>query len=452
MDFSLEGATSRIYDDRTKSYFKEVLTSYQQGNFRATIVMLYSVVICDLVYKLQRLKEIYNDEKAIKILTEIEKSKEKKKKSSDWENELVNLIEEKGVLIEHSTVENIRMLQKHRHLCAHPVLNSHYELYDPKKDLARSHLRNMLEELLIRPPFIANSIFKDFIKDISEKRQVFPNPISAASDEKDLEKFLKAKYFKHLSQKGIEYFFGNLWKLTFRLIDVECEENRSINYRIIKVLIKNYQSTLEKLIAENSSYYSNITQGSPARYLIGLLSTYPFLFKYLEDHAEAIIDFEINSSIEGKIVSWFKFERMNDYVIALASSIKADEEDFKPSDIRLKYLGKVVYDTEKFDKHDLVLKFCIDLYTGSKSFIEARTIFSELISIILQVMEENHVIMLLSGIEKNDQTYKRWGTSKDHGQIIGLIDAKRMKSINLDDYPKFKDSSKPKVEDDDLPF
>ena len=41
-----------IYFSKTREYFKEVLSSYANGNYRSAIVMLYSIAICDILYKL----------------------------------------------------------------------------------------------------------------------------------------------------------------------------------------------------------------------------------------------------------------------------------------------------------------------------------------------------------------------------------------------------------------
>ena len=64
--------SEKIYFTKTKEYFQEVISSYSNGNYRSAVVMLYSICICDLLYKLQELKDIYNDSTAINILQTIE--------------------------------------------------------------------------------------------------------------------------------------------------------------------------------------------------------------------------------------------------------------------------------------------------------------------------------------------------------------------------------------------
>jgi hypothetical protein len=143
-EFSIEKEIDNIYNQKTKDYFKEVYSSYCSGNFRSAVVMLYSVVLCDLIYKLQELRDRYSDGSAKKILEEINDIKEKNDKSSDWETKLIEFIEKRTSFFEGADCENILHLQKHRHLSAHPVLDQIDLLFSPNKETVRSHVRNML--------------------------------------------------------------------------------------------------------------------------------------------------------------------------------------------------------------------------------------------------------------------------------------------------------------------
>ncbi len=70
-NFSIELAADKISEPRTREYFQEVLNSYTSSNYRSAVVMLWTVVICDLIYKLQDLRDIYNDTIAQSILDHI---------------------------------------------------------------------------------------------------------------------------------------------------------------------------------------------------------------------------------------------------------------------------------------------------------------------------------------------------------------------------------------------
>ena len=67
-EYSIEQRATQIFDARSKEYFSEVLSCYSAGNHRSAVVMLWSVVVCDLLFKLQHLVDLYGDYKAKAIL------------------------------------------------------------------------------------------------------------------------------------------------------------------------------------------------------------------------------------------------------------------------------------------------------------------------------------------------------------------------------------------------
>lgn len=171
-EFSLEGIAEQIHYGKTKGYFEEVLSSYNNGNYRSTVVMLWSVAICDIIYKLQSLIDLYDDPSAKEILREVTAIQDQDYKSSAWEIKLLDDVHEKTNLLDSSEYEDLRYLQKQRHLSAHPVLNSERELHSPNKETVRSLLRNTLEGLLVKPPFYTQRIMKELLEDIAESADV----------------------------------------------------------------------------------------------------------------------------------------------------------------------------------------------------------------------------------------------------------------------------------------
>lgn len=48
-----------IYFSQIRNYFKEIISSYDNENYRSAMVMLYSTIICDLLLKLKELSDVY---------------------------------------------------------------------------------------------------------------------------------------------------------------------------------------------------------------------------------------------------------------------------------------------------------------------------------------------------------------------------------------------------------
>lgn len=62
--------------------------------------MLYSVAVCDLLFKLKELVDMYNDKTAIKILDEVEKCRTDHSNKSKWEKELVDKIHKETQILD----------------------------------------------------------------------------------------------------------------------------------------------------------------------------------------------------------------------------------------------------------------------------------------------------------------------------------------------------------------
>lgn len=186
-EFSLERISEQIHYGKTKDYFQEVLSSYNNGNYRSSVVMLWSVAICDIVYKLQNLIDLYDDAAAKEILRVVTTIQNEDYKSSAWEIKLLDEVHDKTYLLDSSEYEDLRYLQKQRHLSAHPVLNSERELHSPNKETVRSLLRNTLEGLLIKPPFYTQRIMKELLEDLAESADIL-------NDEKKVKKYIESRY------------------------------------------------------------------------------------------------------------------------------------------------------------------------------------------------------------------------------------------------------------------
>ena len=229
-DFSIESSIDKIHNTNTKEYFKEVYQTFVNGNYRSSIVMLYSVLICDLVYKLRDLRDIYGDSKARKILEEIDSLQLTNSKSPEWETKLIEFISNRTTLLEPSDIVAIESLQKFRHLSAHPILTNSDLLYSPNKDTVQSLIRNILDGVLTNPPFFSNKIFDTFLNDLADVKEKI-------TEEDGLEKYLNSRYLKQLKDTDFKKLFRSHWKIVFISDDVKSIENRTINFNALKILL-----------------------------------------------------------------------------------------------------------------------------------------------------------------------------------------------------------------------
>lgn len=140
-----------IYFSKTKEYFQEVWSSYSIGNYRSATVMLYSVAICDLLFKLQELKDMFNDSVAEEILETVDKFRntDGHQSKSSWEKKFIDDVRKKTKILDDEAYINLNHLYDHRNFSAHPALNENYELIMPSQETTIANIKNILKDILI---------------------------------------------------------------------------------------------------------------------------------------------------------------------------------------------------------------------------------------------------------------------------------------------------------------
>lgn len=317
---SIENLYENIDNEKTKEYFKEILISYQTESYRSAIVMLYSVVICDIIFKLNYMKALYNNQKAIDILNEIDKVQEDNATNPIWEKKLVDHVA-KTNLIDKATETNINHLRELRHLSAHPVINENKgELYSPTREEVISYMKNMLKDLLIKPPIFINKIFDDLLEDLSLNKSYLIN-------DKQLEKYLDNKYLKHFDNDDIliTKTFKSLWKITFYLDNKDCNQNRDINFRTLNILYNKYKNKINLILEDEhfQKFLPSELQSERFNLLINFISRHN-LYKHFNDSTQIFLKVNIDNDKEGnyQFLSYFLRNDLNDQLNFINNNIK----------------------------------------------------------------------------------------------------------------------------------
>jgi len=194
-EYSIEQRATQIFDARTKEYFSEVLSCYSAGNYRSSVVMLWSVAVCDLLFKLQNLVDLYGDAKAKEILADIGKLQQDNERSPIWETKLVETVAEQTQLLDIAERENLLHLQRQRHLAAHPVVNANFQLHRPNRETARALIRNTLDGVLTKAPILSKQIVNELVGDLEQASGIL-------IDDKRLKAYLESKYYNRFNPEG----------------------------------------------------------------------------------------------------------------------------------------------------------------------------------------------------------------------------------------------------------
>lgn len=434
IEFSLEKISERIHFGKTRDYFSEVLSSYQNENYRSSVVMLWSVAVCDIIYKLEHLVDLYDDSQAKEILKKVTKVQKQDDKSSAWEITLIDEVYKTTKLIDGAEHENLRYLQKQRHLSAHPVLNQKRELHTPNKETVRSLLRNTLEGLLIKPPFYTQKILNELLSDISENSE-------ALNSRKKVKQYIESRYFSRLTPDVELQLFRSLWKIVFKLEDEKCEKNRLINFQTLEVLASRNKKNIEPAIKKEMDYYNNIASGGTAlSYFVYFLSNNSSIYEILNEDIKLKVRHCIDTDAIGKIVGWFIKDSLEHHYRDLLEWIEGDKRpDIDQHKWRFIY---EISDSEEWQES--VSKLVGAYYSQSRNFDQADSRFRHSLKPNLHLFSLAALEFTIEKSEANRQTYARGAAGQDHKKVkdrILLLDP----NFDFKAFPRFSAS----VEDDD---
>lgn len=410
-EYSIEQRATQIFDTRTKEYFAEVLSCYAAGNYRSSVVMLWSVAVCDLLFKLQNLVDLYGDAKAKNILTEIGKLQQDNERSPTWETKLVESVAEQTQLLDIAELENLLHLQRQRHLAAHPVVNANFQLHRPNHDTARALIRNALDGLLTKAPILSKQIVGDLVEDLEQASGIL-------IDDRKLKAYLESKYFSRFNPEVEKAVFKALWKFVFRLTDERSEKNRSINYSALTLLYSRNPGQFRVQIEANKDYFSTIaTSGDPIVCLIHFLSKEPRIYDLLAEHAKTAIQHTAEIDTSARCLAWFTESSLAEHAKKLANWIAG--KTYPEIALEAWIALREVSDSEEWSRS--VTGLVNSYYASSLNYNTADQRFAQLIQPHISSYNFDECIDLLTKAIGNDQTYSRGRASKDHKEIIARI-------------------------------
>ena len=415
-----------IYFAKTREYFNEVLSNYANGNYRSAVVMLYSVAICDLLFKLQELADMYNDTIAVEILQEVEKCRNPgdNKSKSRWEKEFVDSIYAKTELLDLESYTNLNHLYDHRNFSAHPALNNRYELISPSKETTIALIKNILENILIKPPIFVKKVTDMLLEDLSEKKSIYQD------EPEKLHEYLRRKYFDRMSDSMKKSTFRSFWKLCFCLPDdEECQRNRSINRRAMEFLFSDTNGLLD-FMKSDSMFAKTSPDDNCVMQLCILLAHYPQIYLVLSDDTKLQISALIAKNSTARIISWF------------TASSKAEHMQKM---IESSYFGKIDDSTITFvsGQYELsgdlpcFIDYCIEYFGSSGLFDTANERYWNAIRPFLGKMTRDQFLRLITVVNTNDQIYNRNANYSTNTEIAMAAHKTLGADFYYSQYPHF---------------
>ncbi|QMR41525.1 hypothetical protein [Klebsiella aerogenes] len=400
-NIGIEDKIELIESSSTKTYFKEVYSSYLNGNYRAAVVSLWSVLVCDAVYKTRRLVDLTNDHWAKQQINSIEASQRQNSTKSDWELKLFEGFYDQKKFIGIGEITNIRDIQQKRHLCAHPILSEDDVLYTPNKDLVKSMIINALDDFLLRKNYYGKDLFP-IIRDTLVANSEYYATVKNI-------KPLISKYCQRVTPLALYQIFKEFWKFSFRLEDDESSKHRRILHFACMYLydeVKRSAELIEK-IKGDVDYFEKISFKYDAlTHLFSFFCEHPDFYKKLSPELQArlkeYLSRQDKEDIEYvyKIATMFLFDNAGGYFEYIRNSI----EEYEINKITLSHIKYIIeiYHDHQCDKeiYDIAVLYA----SKSTSFDDADNRFNLIFeNEIFDKLSVDQLEQLISSFKVNDQ-------------------------------------------------
>lgn len=425
-DFSIELAAEQIVDVRTKAYFTEVLSSYINGHYRSAAVMLWSVVISDLVYKLQELRDLYQDPVAISILDSVQARQTANPTNPEWEPYLLEEVNSRTQFFEVGEHQHIVGIHKLRHLSAHPVLSSAHLLFEPNKETARAAIRNALECVLLKPPVFSRKVVVNLIEDLSARKALLPDATS-------LRMYLEAKYLRNLHPTVKLELIRTLWKFCFRLSNPDVDANREINQRALTVIHDRDALEFRNLIRLHADQFSEVAAGgAPLIALVQFLAKCDGIYPTLTNAAKIPIAAFARTDVSLLADASYINDTLNVHIAELT-----ELPSERIATVNEQSWQALLAKADQASVRQEALSIAVKIYCTSGAFNTADLAFTRFIRPHAGEFDAARMVELLQGIEGNNQTHWRGRARLDHPLIKARADEL---GIDLAPYPNFRDS------------
>ena len=374
--------------------------------------MLWTVVVCDLIYKLQDLRDAYDDSIANKILAEVAKKQEDDPKNSNWEKYLLNQVQKRTKLIDKIEEEALDNLQKNRNLCAHPIINSDDVLYKPTKELTRALMRTALDSILLKSPLLSREYIEIILEDFANRKNDF------LPYDENLKIYFQNRYLNHLNEQQIMKLYKVLWKFVFYPTNEEQIENQKINKELSKWIFLKYKEKCIQLITSNKDYFKyDISNKDSKAFFNSFIAQYSEVYEHLSIQTKSLFK---SANQEFPLNIPFFFVYANNFVEHL-NNINRDFENrefpMTKSDLwyNAQYLRNQAQETNELEKF---FDLCINWYSNSWNYTEADILFKEFILPNYKDFKLEQIKDLIKSSSMNNQTYNRSNAAEEHSLIL----------------------------------
>lgn len=250
---------NKIKNIDSRRNFEMVLQSYYSNNNKASILLLYNLVVNDLYSKLV----LMNDNGYVNCKSDLETIENQLR---DGDESKYSIVEEKifdiyrtKKILNHSTIDLLYYFKKIRNKCAHPFFFKEYD-YTPSNEEVYLFIFKIYNDILIVDAFFKNP-YEVMKPDIDSYQ--FPSLESiimgVTKNKENIEKvelYFSRKYFRYMTDSNYVKLFKNLMDLTIFKNNEEVLLGQYKHYLLLCSLL-NYLKLNGKISLLNNVYEWN---------------------------------------------------------------------------------------------------------------------------------------------------------------------------------------------------
>lgn len=421
----LDELVLKCRDKRALANISEAVKCYKAGAYRSAIVAAWIAVAFDIIEKLRQLA-LSGDKDAEQRISEFETIRRQHNVSRAlvFEKELLSLARDNFELISPLEYVDLERLQDDRNRCAHPSMNSDTDIFSPPAELARLHIRSVVDHLLCQEPAQGKYALDRLLVDV--RSAYFPTkPEDAIST-------LSNSPLKRARKSLARNFLIVLIK---ELLQGEPDFRAAQRLKAACLAVKNLHFDVweDVLTIKLSELYRSLTEDSALSRAIAFLDLDPSLWAALEpDVQNKLVLFVENlpSELIDNLVSIFLFQPLFNAATTRGNNLTAKEiQTAWFVDLPAPIANNVV-------KH----------YTKAISFEDANK-WGKVIQTYASDFSPDHVQAIIEATDKNGQI----SGSFEHISVVhALRKAKRVPEETINAL--LRDNNLERLIPEDLPF
>ncbi|MDA3791023.1 MAG: hypothetical protein PF503_21325, partial [Desulfobacula sp.] len=336
-------------------------------------------------------------------------------------------------LIDTASRHKLSLIQKNRHLSAHPVISDEDTLFEPTEEMVRNDIRNSMEVLFTKPPFLTQKILNTILSDLEKIKDLMPG-------DKALLKYLDAKYLKSLNKKIMLKLFRGFWKFVFRLEDEKASENRKINLRALKLIYNKDRIAIQDAIKTEVAYYSSISNETQiVKSIIEFVSLEKEIYDSLNDAAKELIKPVLHENLSYFGIAFFlqndPRQHMNDLTKKITDEF-SKKYGLEGKYVKLEHVMKIRSVCRELGFDEEYRRFGIACYISSGDFDRADTYYDRYIKKNIKDYTADEFIVLLNGCNSNFQVYSR---RQSKNSELAILKAAKLKLPEDHDFEGYTD-------------